>query len=74
LTRAELDDIEAQASFIARDDRAAALQVADRLRETAAALARSSRATHYILLSSLTPLESSVCPYVLPMFYRESRY
>jgi plasmid stabilization system protein ParE len=38
-TRAALDDIKAQASFIARDDRAAALQVADRLRGTAAALA-----------------------------------
>ncbi len=37
-TRAPLDDIKAQAAFIARDNKAAALQVADRLRDTAAAL------------------------------------
>jgi len=37
-SREALDDIKAQVAFIAKDDRLAAVRVADRLRDTAAAL------------------------------------
>ena len=37
-SREALDDIKAQVAFIAKDDRVAAVRVADRLRDTAAAL------------------------------------
>lgn len=37
-SRDSLDDVKAQVAFIARDDRSAALRVADRIRDTAEAL------------------------------------